>query len=195
MLTVSEKNRVKMPASMSRSNCKSSGGVRSIVNTATRWGDWSSIAVTLLPFMSSTRRDEKAMKVVSRLTVNDGHRRISLESSVLRYTTTVVEFSTVLLLEAVSWYQADAEPLLSRRVISVISNVLTSTVSENVNNSWFVFMLRSNDTNSGGVISSVNSCTGIGSDRGRGTKGLSFWSRMAPCSSTRKVVFIEIANR
>ena len=82
--------------------------------------------------MSSTRRDEKAINVVSRLTANDGHLRISFESSVLRYTTIVVEFSTVLLLEAVSWNQADAEPLLSRRMISVSSNVLASTVSENV---------------------------------------------------------------
>ena len=84
--------------------------------------------------------------------------------------------------------------LLLWNVISSRRKVDTSTVSENVRNSWLELKSKSKAMSLGGVVSSVKSKTSCASVVFNSTTGFPIMSRIAPFSIARYVVFSELAK-
>ena len=202
MFTVSEKKSVSISEVRLSSKANSSGGVISSVYTLTGsasqkpFSGEQSRADTLLEFMSSTSSKEKEMKVVTLLMASSVSRLISLLSSSVRLIVTNVEFSVEKFPpERLSAVKIGREALLwLTRVTSSTINVVISIVSENVKKSWLVSRSRSNETSVGSVVSGVKTVTFRGSEAPIPTTSFIATSSIPPCSSTRYVVFGEVAT-
>ena len=190
-LTVSSKVNCRDPVSMSIEKRSNWGLVVSAVKLFTAIESPFGTGTTLFPFMSSMARSERVMNVVTLEIARSIRRLISFMSSIPMLTTISGQS---LLVENVDVFPPVKENLSTSRdmfdgcrYIAETFRVETSTVSEKVKNSSKESISRSNDTNSGETLSSVNRRTGVGLLELICSTKFPFMSAIVKLSMARKV--------